>query len=99
MMRQLDQETKNVSVNKVVNSLILPLLTGFLFDIPLLNKLLVSLALFLATYIAQDFVEALIKLWQATAVTALIFLFVNEVFKVSESIVDRSLYFDHLFLF
>lgn len=74
---KLKQGTTWLTGNRFVQILFFPLLTAFLFDIPLLNKLLVSLALSLATFIAQDFVEALVKLWQATAITALIFLFVN----------------------
>jgi len=60
--------------------LILPFLTGFLFDVPLLNKVAISLVITVASYVAQSLIEALVKFWQAVAITAFIFLLVNKGF-------------------
>ena len=76
-MRQLDQVTKNVSVNNVVNSLILPFLTGFLFDLPWIKQFIISLVLVVAVIVAGDFIDAIVALWQGTAVAAMSFLIMN----------------------
>ena len=76
-MMQLDLVIKRFSIYKVTQILLFPFLTGFLFDLPLLSKFLISLVLTTATFVAQDFVEAIVKLWQATAVVGLLFLLAN----------------------
>ena len=77
MMMQLDQLYKNNPVHKVVNFVVLPLLTGFLFDLPWARQVTVSLVLVVAGIIARDFIDAIVALWQSTAVAAFSLLIVN----------------------
>jgi len=50
---------------------------GFLFDLPWFSQMGISVSLALATYFAGDFVDALLALWQALAVGAVVFLIVG----------------------
>jgi len=77
MMMQLDQVPKINSVHKVVNFVVLPFLTGFLFDLPWVSQVRVSLVLIVAGVIARDFIDAIVALWQANAVAGLSLLIVN----------------------
>jgi len=77
MMRQLDQVTKNASMHKLINFLILPFLTGFLFDLPWIKQFIISLVLVVAVTIVGDFIDAIVALWQGIAVAAFSFLIMN----------------------
>ena len=77
MMTQLDRVINRYSIYKATEFLLFPFLTGFLFDLPLLSKFVISLLLTTATFVAQDFAEAIVKLWQAMAIVGLLFLLAN----------------------
>jgi len=55
----------------------IPLLFGFLFDLPWFSQVGISVSLVLATYFAGDFVDALLALWQAFAVGGVVFLIIG----------------------
>ena len=63
--------------SKIIHILIYPFLTGFLLDLPWINQTIVAIAFVLATLLVGDFVEALVALWQATAVAGVIMLIVD----------------------
>ena len=63
--------------SKIIHILIYPFLTGFLLDLPWINQTIVAIAFVLATLLVGDFVEALVALWQATAISAAIFLLIE----------------------
>jgi len=56
---------------------LIPLLFGFLFDLPWFSQVGISVSLVLATYFVGDFVDALLALWQALAVGAVVILIVG----------------------
>ena len=56
---------------------LIPLLFGFLFDLPWFSQVGISVSLVLATYFAGDFVDALLALWQAFAVGGVVFLIIG----------------------
>lgn len=70
-----------LSKQRLLGHLILPFLTGFLFDLPWINQLIISLVLVAASFIVRDYIDALVALWQATAVASLIFLMSNYIFE------------------
>ena len=72
----LSTESKVIS-NRLLAHLILSFLTGFLFDLPRLNQLVISLVLVVAVIVAGDFIDAIVALWQGTAVAALSFLILS----------------------
>jgi len=77
MMKHLDQATKNFSIPKLINFIILPFLTGFLFDLSWINQFIISLVLVVAVVVVGDFIDAIVALWQGAAVAALFFLITN----------------------
>lgn len=74
-MFNLDQETAPVS--KFLNLLVCPFLIGFLLDLPWTGQLLISLTFVFATIVVRDFVDALLCLWQAIAVSGLFFVLLD----------------------
>jgi len=60
---------------------LIPLLFGFLFDLPWLSQVGISASLVLATYFAGDFVDALLALWQALAVGAVVIIAIGTFFE------------------
>ena len=76
-MKQLDQATKNFSIPKFINFIILPFLTGFLFDLPWIKQFIISLVLVVAVVVVGNFIDAIVALWQGAAVAALLFLITN----------------------
>ena len=65
--------------SKIIHILIYPFLSGFLLDLPWINQAIVAIAFILATLLVGDFVEALVALWQATAISAAIFLLIENI--------------------
>lgn len=65
------------SLSKIIHVLIYPFLTGFLLDLPWINRTIVVIAFVLATLLVGDFVEALVALWQATAVAGVFLLIID----------------------
>lgn len=57
-----------VRVAILSHHIIFPLLTGFLFDLPWGNQVLISLVLVGAVFIVRDFSEVLLLLWLALAI-------------------------------
>lgn len=72
----LSTEFKFMS-NRLLAHLTLSFLTGFLFDLPRFNQLVISLVLVVAVIVVGDFIDAIVALWQGTAVAALFFLIMN----------------------
>ena len=72
-----------VRVGILSHHIIFPLLTGFLFDLPWGNQVLISLVLVGAVFIVGDFSEALLALWHALTISALGFISLNFVFRIS----------------
>ena len=71
-----------VRVAILSHHIIFPLLTGFLFDLPWGNQVLISLVLVGAVFIVGDFSEALLALWHALTISALGFISLNFVFRI-----------------
>ena len=70
-----------LSKQRLSGSLMLSFLTGFLFDLPWISQSIISFVLVAASFIVGDFIDALVALWQATAVASLIFLMANYILK------------------
>ena len=86
-------ESRNLT--RFLHHLAYPLLTGFLFDLSLINQVIISSSLVLSVAIVGDFVEALLVLWQAIAVAGFVYMLISQ---TSGSTV-RSLYAASLVLF
>ena len=63
-----------VRVAILSHHIIFPLLTGFLFDLPWRNQVLISLVLVGAVFIVRDFSEVLLLLWLALAIIGFLLL-------------------------
>lgn len=61
-----------LTISKFLHFAVFPMLTGFMLDLPWTTQALVSFAFACASLFVGDFVEALLALWQAAAVAALI---------------------------
>jgi len=86
---------KSRNLTRFLHHLAYPLLTGFLFDLSLINQVIISSSLVLSVAIVGDFVEALLVLWQAIAVAGFVYMLISQ---TSGSTV-RSLYAASLVLF
>ena len=75
--RLLHLNQKSNQVSKLLNLLVYPFLIGFVLDLPWISQLLISIAFVIATVAVHDFVDALLYLWQATAVAGLFFVILD----------------------
>ena len=78
MLGELARRKRNLyQFSKFLHYLVYPVLAGFLFDLPWVHQLLISLAFVIASASVRDFIDALLGLWQAIAVAGLFFVLVD----------------------
>ena len=66
-----------LTISKFLHFAVFPMLTGFMLDLPWTTQALVSFAFACASLFVGDFVEALLTLWQAVAVSGVVFLIID----------------------
>ena len=58
-----------INLSRCLHYLVYPFSTGFLLDLPWLNQLIISICLAIVVVLVGNYADALVKLWQAIAVS------------------------------
>ena len=74
MSKKLIDKFYTVNLARPLHTVVFPVLIGFSMDLPWLKQSTVAFAFVLATLLVNDFVDALIALWQAFAISGFVLL-------------------------
>ena len=74
MSEKLIDKFYTVNLARLLHIVVFPVLIGFSMDLPWLKQSTVAFAFVLATLLVNDFVDALIALWQAFAISGFVLL-------------------------
>ena len=58
-----------INLNRFLHYFVYPFSTGFLLDLPWLNQFIISVCLAIVVVLVGNYADALVKLWQAIAVS------------------------------
>ena len=78
MLGELVSTTRNVVKPSIfLHYLVYPFFTGFLLDLPWLNQLVVSICLAIVVVLVGNYVDALVQLWQAIALSGFVIMLIT----------------------
>ena len=77
MSEKLIDKFYTVNLARLLHIVVFPVLIGFSMDLPWLKQSTVAFAFVLATLLVNDFVDALIALWQAFAISGFVLLLIS----------------------
>lgn len=77
MSKKLIDKFHTVYLARLLHTVVFPVLMGFSMDLPLFKQSAVACAFGLATLLVDDFIDALITLWQAFAISGFVILVIS----------------------